>query len=161
MLFRRALIIALVLYAAYFLGGAVLAPLMAHNHQLENADYFYGLFSASCQQQASRTFWLWGYPMALCVRCVGVYSGFIVTGALSLKQSGTVKVNKGLLGVLLVAGLGEKLMEWFLWEANNWIRLVSGAALGAFLMLLVVLTVQLIWRKFSKHESEEIVVPGH
>lgn len=35
-------------------------------------------FSNLCHQQPGRSFWLDGQPMAVCSRCLGIYSGFFV-----------------------------------------------------------------------------------
>lgn len=150
---------ALLLYACYFLLGSFAAPLFVHNHQAEMADYVYGVFSSSCQQQPSRTFWLLGYPMALCARCTGIYTGFVLMGLRWLK--GGLHPTKLLFGVLLAIGLGEKLMEWFLWEANNWVRFGSGLAFGAALLLGLVSIVQFGWRLSGKYEFKKIALFRH
>ena len=144
------------LYAIYFLVGAVSAPLLAYNHHLEAADYFYSVLSAACQQQPSRTFWIAGYPMAICSRCFGVYFGFVLMTFWWAK--GNLKPNKSLFFCLLSFGIGEKFAEWFIWEANNGIRFASGIFLGCSILIGVVLIIQFIWRLLSKHDSQKIAV---
>ncbi len=38
----------------------------------------------SCHQQPDRSFWIFGYPMALCCRCLGTYIGVAITSVLAL-----------------------------------------------------------------------------
>lgn len=146
------------LYALYFLIGAFAAPIFAHNHQLENADYFYSAFTASCQQQSSRTFWLLGYPMALCSRCLGVYLGFTLTGIFWVK--GSLNTNKLFFLGLFSLGIAEKLLEWFIWESNNQIRFLSGMLLGGAILVGLAIIVQFVRRLLGKNESEKITLFG-
>jgi len=38
-------------------------------------DFWNSIMALSCQQVSTRTFWLFGYPMACCARCLGIYLG--------------------------------------------------------------------------------------
>jgi uncharacterized membrane protein len=40
------------------------------------AAYLYACFSPFCHQNPARSFIFWGYPLAVCARCFGVYAGF-------------------------------------------------------------------------------------
>jgi len=40
------------------------------------AGFIYSLFSPVCHQQPSRCFFLFGSPLAVCARCLGIYAGF-------------------------------------------------------------------------------------
>ncbi len=37
----------------------------------------YAVFSLICHQIPSRCFYVYGYPLAVCARCLGVYFGFL------------------------------------------------------------------------------------
>lgn len=126
------------LVGLFFLVGGLLPPLGVKCGQPIMADWLYEVFSASCQQQPTRTFWILGYPMALCARCIGVYLGFS-SGALycSIQQQ-RVTLSGFVIVVLVTVAFGEKLLEWSnLWLANNTVRLLSGIGLGFLIFLLV------------------------
>lgn len=145
-------------YALYFLFGAFMAPHAAHTHQFELADHYYETFSASCQQQASRSFWLEGYPMALCARCLGTYIGFILSGLIWLISPRKFTLKLFLL--LLVPGLGEKITEFLGWAGNNEIRFISGIFLGGAILSGLALICRFLWRLWNPYESEEVRLSG-
>ncbi len=145
-------------YALYFVVGAFVAPHAAHTHQFELADQYYGLFAASCQQQASRSFWLEGYPLALCARCLGNYIGFISLGLLWLIKP--QRITPKLFLLLLVPGLGEKIAEYLGWAGSNEARLVAGMFLGGAILSGLALICHFVWRIWNKYEREKISCPG-
>ncbi|HEV8130975.1 MAG TPA: DUF2085 domain-containing protein [Acidobacteriota bacterium] len=51
--------------------AAILLPALA------SADWIRLFFAAICHQMPSRSFWLFGKPLAVCVRCSGFYFGFL------------------------------------------------------------------------------------
>jgi predicted membrane protein DUF2085 len=54
--------------------AAVAAPLLARDHLL--AAYFLRrCFALVCHQDPARSFWIAGAPLAICVRCLGIYLG--------------------------------------------------------------------------------------
>lgn len=54
--------------------GATLAPLLAAQGRVE-AVVFYAAFTPFCHQYADRSWHLLGEPLAVCIRCMGVYGG--------------------------------------------------------------------------------------
>lgn len=56
--------------------AAVFAAPWLRSRGAGGAGFFYACFAPICHQLPARTFLLWGYPMAVCARCFGVYSGF-------------------------------------------------------------------------------------
>jgi uncharacterized membrane protein len=44
----------------------------------EAARLCYGLFAPVCHQEASRAFLFWGFPCAVCHRCLGIYVGLLL-----------------------------------------------------------------------------------
>ena len=65
-------IIALVALA--LVAVAVAAPLLAPDHLLV-AYFLRRCFALVCHQDAERSFWIAGAPIAICVRCLGIYLG--------------------------------------------------------------------------------------
>jgi uncharacterized membrane protein len=42
------------------------------------AKFIYAVFAPTCHQIPSRCLYIFGYPMAVCARCFGIYSGFLL-----------------------------------------------------------------------------------
>lgn len=53
----------------------------------------HSLFSDLCHQIAERSFWLNGQPMAVCSRCLGIYSGFLTGLLLMLVHTNNVTLG--------------------------------------------------------------------
>ncbi|MFQ6108019.1 MAG: DUF2085 domain-containing protein [Candidatus Aminicenantales bacterium] len=59
-----------------WIGFIFLAPyLKSHSSSLNSVVY--ALFSPVCHQIPERSFFCFGYPLAVCSRCMGIYSGFL------------------------------------------------------------------------------------
>lgn len=85
---------------ATLLALATLAPFEA----ADGNDAFYALFRGVCHQKAERCVQLFGYPMAICARCVAIYLG-VATGALALPLWNERHRRKWLMALGLSAGL--------------------------------------------------------
>lgn len=119
------------LYTLFFIVGGVLAPIFAHFKMFVQADILYLLFHKSCNQDALRSFWILGYQMAICARCLGVYLGTAAVLALMFFR---VKVPLLLYILFAFIGFGEVLLEKLrLFGGNNYIRLAAGICLGMFI----------------------------
>jgi len=66
-------------YSLFFVLGSVLAPVCAGIGQYNISAKITYLFSGSCHQKPLNSFWLCGYPMALCCRCTGFYTACFLT----------------------------------------------------------------------------------
>lgn len=72
---KKILLGLLFLYSLFFVSGSILAPICAHFGLYEISAKLTSLYMYSCHQQPTKSFWILGYPMALCARCFGVYLG--------------------------------------------------------------------------------------
>jgi uncharacterized membrane protein len=85
-------------------------------------------FALVCHQRPERCFWIFGAPIAVCARCLGIYIGAAI--GLLVRTSQTLAIR------LLIAGSAITLLDG-LAEASglhgNWpeFRFVLGLALGA------------------------------
>lgn len=59
-----------------WLGAIFLAPYLKSRSDPRSA-FFYFLFSPVCHQIPSRSFFIFGHSLAVCSRCLGVYSGIL------------------------------------------------------------------------------------
>lgn len=62
--------------AAVWLAGVFAAPWLAGRGASGAARFVYSVFSPLCHQIPNRCFTLQGHPLAVCVRCLGIYTGF-------------------------------------------------------------------------------------
>jgi uncharacterized membrane protein len=115
----------------------LLAPYLqaAGNDSLAGLLYFF--FKPTCHQLPERSFLVFGYPMAVCARCFGVYAGFLAAALLYpliLPVDNRKTPSKWLL-LLAVAPMGfdggVQLLTAY--ESNNLLRLITGAVCGGSL----------------------------
>ncbi len=100
------------------------APLLAASHPLA-ALLIRDVFSRLCHQDPSRSFMLEGSPVAVCVRCLGIYWGAAVAGVLCLGKA------PRLLGLALVLNLLDVGTGMLHWHGNlPLIRFLLGLLLG-------------------------------
>jgi uncharacterized membrane protein len=70
----RALYLATLAGGIAWLGTAILAP-FARSRASPLFPFLYACFSPVCHQIPERSFRLFGYPLAVCARCFGIYAG--------------------------------------------------------------------------------------
>ena len=102
------------------------APLLAGSHPL-TALLIRSFFSRLCHQNPARSFVVEGSPVAVCVRCLGIYCGVALTVLLPL---GRVPGRRRLAGALLL-NLLDVAAETLHWYGNLPMpRFLMGLALG-------------------------------
>jgi uncharacterized membrane protein len=123
--------------------GVTLAPVVASRSlsQVSSVGYafaflVYAAGSVICHQRPERSFHLLGAQMPVCARCAGLYAGTAVAAiVLWLKRPLTGRFSIGARRLLLGCALptaATLLYEWTTGQApGNWVRLASGAPLGA------------------------------
>jgi len=147
-------------YLLTFLGTIIiislifLAPYLLSKNYRE-AHFIYAIFTPFCHQSPERCFFLWGYPLAVCSRCTGIYLGFLLgviiyplTGALSRPILPRVVY---LIFVSFPIGL-DYLGNFFrLWSTSAWLRWVTGIIWGIILPFYFIygLTEALSRKKYS------------
>ncbi|MBC7361248.1 MAG: DUF2085 domain-containing protein [Candidatus Aminicenantes bacterium] len=67
-----------ILVSGLILGGVFLAPLTSWRWPLLS-KFVYLLYSPLCHQQPERSYFLNGHQLAVCSRCLGIYSGFFLS----------------------------------------------------------------------------------
>ncbi len=140
-----------ILVAAGFLAWLLLTP-----------SGFWGKLDAVgysiCHQQPERSYFFFGQKMPLCARCTGMYiSAAVGFAVLGRKKRFSALPPKGImiaLGVILALfaldGINSLLsslpINFILYQPTNWMRLLSGAALGiSFPVILLPLFHQTAW----------------
>jgi len=119
-----------------WLGAIVLAPyLRSRGNPLGKFLYF--CFSPVCHQIPGRSFSTFGYPMAVCARCLGIYSGFLAGMGFYPLLRGFAELRLPKMKIFLafslpiVADTAGNLLG--LWASTNVLRLATGILWGAVL----------------------------
>jgi uncharacterized membrane protein len=74
-------------YAAAMLVAMALAPVWLAIHGQQTAVVaLFAFFSKICHQRVERNMLLFGFPTAVCVRCLGIYAGAALGSLIRLKD---------------------------------------------------------------------------
>lgn len=127
--------LAAVLSALVVFGLVLLAPLcLAHGHPFI-AHVIYKTFGPVCHQITERSFYLEGYPHAVCARCFGLYGGFVaglvVYPLVRALDQISVPARAWLIAAVLPTTIDWALGYAGLWENTHLSRSITGALLGA------------------------------
>ena len=112
----------------------VLAPFLAANSNEAIAQPIYNFFSYICHQKPERSFYMAGYPFAVCSRCFGVYFG-ILLGLIVYPLWRNIDSIEPLPRFWLFLSLVPIGIDWLLgvtgiWDNNHVSRLITGLILG-------------------------------
>jgi len=118
------------------LGIIILAPYLKSKSLSLNV-FVYAIFSPVCHQIPSRSFFLFGYPLAVCCRCFGVYFGFFAGALLHpfLKGFSHTTLPKAKTFIIISFPLVLDTLGNFsrLWMTDNIIRFIIGFLWGLIL----------------------------
>lgn len=97
----------------------------------------YASFSPVCHQIPSRCFYLFGFPLAVCSRCLGIYSGFF-TGILAYPiirgfSKSALPNTRTFLFLSTPIVLDTIGNFWGLWSTSLWLRFFFGLSWGIIL----------------------------
>ncbi len=118
------------------LGLIFLAPYLKY---LSNpaADMIYILFSPLCHQIPSRSFIIYGFPLAVCSRCLGIYMGFflgtLVYPLINGLRNQEVPSRTHLIFFSLPIIIDTAANFLRFWDTSGWIRLILGILWGSIL----------------------------
>lgn len=97
----------------------------------------YAFFSPVCHQAPSRSFFLFGYPLAVCARCLGIYFGFLSGTAIYpfLRGLSSLSMPKNRTFLLLSSPIVMDTIGNFfhIWSTSNGIRFAIGFIWGIIL----------------------------
>jgi uncharacterized membrane protein len=100
-------------------------------------NLIYAIFSPTCHQIPSRCLSLFGNPLAVCTRCLGIYIGFFMGTCFFpvLGQLSSVLIPKAkiliLLSLPIVIDTAANVLS--LWTSPHWLRLATGIIWGMML----------------------------
>lgn len=125
--------------------GIIAAPLFELWKAKGIADFLYRVYHLSCHQLPSRSWFICGKKLGVCVRCFATYVLFIPVSATFFirpikKWIGrrcflrfVLPLSLGLLSPLVIDGLLQLLTPW---ESTNLLRFATGGLAGAGVALL-------------------------
>lgn len=90
---KKIVTVLFLIYSLFFVIGSTLSPVFAHLKLYEYSSIFTGLYMNVCHQQPDRSFWILGYPVALCCRCYGFYLGVVLSAIASLLNKFRLKIK--------------------------------------------------------------------
>ena len=99
--------------------------------------HIYNIFSSICHQIDSRCFHIYGYPLAVCTRCLGIYFGFLSGTVYYPLLRGFKRVflpdTKFFLLVSLPIALDMIGNTFLVWKTPGWVRFILGLIWGTIL----------------------------
>ena len=126
---------ALTACALLVVGLVLAAPLASAGGHAWLAQLDYRAFHAVCHQIPERSFYVAGYPLAVCARCAGIYAGFVsatlVYPLLRDVRSREMPGRVWLLAAMLPLAVDFSLGFFGLWENTHVSRFATGALAGA------------------------------
>lgn len=95
----------------------------------------HSLFSSVCHQQADRSFWIAGQPMAVCARCAGIYgmftAGWILVPFFAAKIQFSKKEDTKFLAIIFLLNVIDVIGNLLgIWQNTLISRLLAGSLLG-------------------------------
>lgn len=118
------------LYGLFFILGGVLPPILAYFHFYDISGQITFLFSGSCHQQSDRSFWISGYPMSLCARCIGVYLGTFCGAVFFLFNKNKILSLKYIYIIIVLISVDIILNYLLNFDTGNIIRFIIGIMIG-------------------------------
>ena len=132
----------ILLYSFTLLGSSILifsiflAPILKNNLS-PWSGFFYMVFSPLCHQIPSRCFTLFGFPLAVCTRCLGIYCGFfggtLVFPVIKGFSNTKIPDRKYLLLFSFPIVLDTAANFFDLWATPDWGRFILGFIWGSIL----------------------------
>ncbi len=139
-----------------WLGLIFLAPFLK-NKSLFLGDFIYALFSSTCHQIPERCFLLSGHHLAVCTRCLGIYTGFLI-GTIFFpfsRNSVTASLPRIKTFILFTSPIVLDTMGNFfsIWSTPPWARFVLGAAWGFLLPFYFIIGITDAFSKKKIHKN--------
>lgn len=117
-----------------FIGVAVLTPVAYALGAVGPASAVFHMYRFACDELPSHSFFVFGYQMCLCSRCLAIYSTILLTGiALAIVRKHRVVRGINWWGWLLamVPMALDGGTQFFGWrESTVWLRLLTGIIFG-------------------------------
>ncbi len=101
------------------------------------SDFLYSIFSPVCHQISERCFFLFGFPLAVCTRCLGIYIGCLLGMILFpiIHGFSSPKIPKIRIFILFTVPIALDTFSNFfsIWNTTPWLRFTIGFIWGVIL----------------------------
>ncbi len=149
----------LTIYAVSFgslllwMGAIFLAPFL-RSHSQPWGEFIYSVFSPVCHQISERSFFVFGFPLAICTRCLGIYTGCLLGLMLYpiIQGFADTKIPKIRLFVLISSPIAiDTFGNFFLaWRTTPWLRFTIGFIWGIILPFYFISGLSDAWIRIKK-----------
>ncbi len=132
--FRHWLLLSNLFYAYILLAATLLGPWLLRNGQVGAGTWLFNSLSLICDQVPTHSYYVFGYQMCLCQRCLAIYSAMLTGGLIyaGLRRGRRIQyVPWRWLILLSVPLLLDGLTQMLGWrESNPWLRSFTGGLFG-------------------------------
>lgn len=133
---KKVVLLFFCVYSLFLAACSILAPLSAHFGFYEFSAFLTSILMSACHQQPDRAFWIMGYPMSLCSRCIGFYSGVVIFSLFSLFRQ--FKFSRILFVVMCLICLTDITINFVLnINTGNILRYVVGLIMGILFVAII------------------------
>ncbi len=140
-----------------WLGVIFLAPYLRSQGSGLSA-FAYSVFTPICHQIPSRSFHLFGQPLAVCARCLGIYFGVLGGTGLYPLSNGFSRLSLPkvrafiLVSIPIITDAGGNFLH--LWLSSPWIRFMTGFLWGLILPFYFIVGVSDFFLKRAQEKAE-------
>lgn len=133
---RKFLLVVFCIYSLFFVIGSTLAPITAHFGLYDLSGKLTATYMYSCHQQPTKSFWLMGYPIALCARCYGFYIGVVISTILALFNK--FRINLKTFFIILLLVIIDLFINYILKHTTGiYLRFTTGLFMGAIFTITI------------------------
>ncbi len=120
----------------FLLSLIFMAPWLKRSQPYVSA-FIYSVFAPLCHQNPSRSFYFFGSPLAVCTRCLGIYTGFFL-GTLIFPVVRGFKSFQPPKNSIFFIFSAPIVLDTFgnlmnLWQTSDWLRYFIGLVWGVLL----------------------------
>jgi uncharacterized membrane protein len=147
--------------------GIFAAPVLKHIGWTQSADMLYAMFSRVCHQDDSRSFFIEGEKLGVCIRCSSIYFGFWLGMLLLLFFKKLVQKKIPAMKLFLLAlfplAVDVALSVTGIHTSTLETRIITGSVFGLSMPWIVVPLITEAWDQFysrnKKYFSDSGVLP--
>jgi len=119
-----------------WISAIFLAPFLKSFSQTWS-DFFYSVFSPLCHQISERSLFIFGFPLAVCTRCLGIYSGCLLGMIFYpiIHGFSSPKIPKIRMFILITSPIAVDTFGnlFSIWNTTHWMRFTIGFIWGVIL----------------------------
>ncbi|MDH5705244.1 MAG: DUF2085 domain-containing protein [Candidatus Aminicenantes bacterium] len=147
-----------------WLGVIFLAPYLRSQDSSLSA-FVYSVFTPICHQIPFRSFHLFGQPLAVCARCLGIYFGILGGTGLYPLINGFSKLSLPRVRIFIIVSLpmiadaGGNFLH--LWLSSHWIRFMTGFLWGLILPFYFIVGVSDFFLKRAQEKANRTEKKHH